>query len=138
LTTAERVEVAEVRPLRAAILRGGGELETAVWPGDDDPRAGHYAVRDSGGEIVAVGSVVLEGPGWRVRGMATAPEARGRGLGSIILAALLAHARDHGDGTVWCNARPRAMPLYERAGFVPVGDPWDEPGLGPHHRMVKT
>jgi GNAT superfamily N-acetyltransferase len=107
-----------------------------VWPGDDDPRAGHYAVRDGRGEIVAVGSIVRQEPGWRVRGMATAPQARGRGLGTLILDALLAHAGAHGGGVVWCNARPRAMPLYERAGFVAVGEEWDEPGLGPHRRMV--
>ena len=28
-----------------------------------------------------------------------------------------------------------AQGFYERAGFVPVGEPWEEPGIGPHVRM---
>ena len=67
--------------------------------------------------------------------MATAPAARGRGLGAAVLDALIAHAHAEGATLIWCNARPRAMPLYERAGFVPVGEPWDDPQLGPHQRM---
>ena len=124
-----------MRPLRALILREAGPPESAVWPGDDDPRAGHYAVLGEDGAALAVGSVVVEGGGWRVRGMATAPEARGRGLGAVVLAALLEHALEHGGGLVWCNARPRAESLYARAGFVAVGEPWVDPLTGPHRRM---
>jgi len=76
-----------------------------------------------------------EGPGWRVRGMATAPEARGRGYGALILAALLDHVRAQGGGLVWCHARELAVPLYERAGFEVVGEPYNLSGLGPHRRM---
>jgi ribosomal protein S18 acetylase RimI-like enzyme len=106
-----------------------------VWPGDEDPRAGHVALRDESGEVVAVGSVVPEGAGWRVRGMATAPAARGRGLGAQALRELLEHARAQGASLVWCNAREPAVGLYERAGFVVVGEPFDVPGIGPHRRM---
>jgi GNAT superfamily N-acetyltransferase len=87
------------------------------------------------GRVLGVGSVVPEDPGWRVRGMATEPAARGRGVGAEILAALIEHARAHGATLIWCNARPAAMSLYERAGFVAVGEPWDDPELGPHQRM---
>jgi ribosomal protein S18 acetylase RimI-like enzyme len=67
--------------------------------------------------------------------MATAPEARGRGRGGRVLAELLEHARAHGATLIWCNARPAATSLYERAGFVAAGEPWDDPELGPHQRM---
>ena len=102
-----------------------------MWPGDDDPRAHHVVV-----DGLAVGSVLPQPDGsWRVRGMATAPEARGRGLGAQVPDELLAHARAQGATLVWCNARPRALSLYERAGFVAVREPWDDPELGPHQRM---
>jgi GNAT superfamily N-acetyltransferase len=118
------------------VLRPGQPPSATVWPGDDDPRAGHVALRDAGsGEIVAVGSVLPEGAGWRVRGMATAPGARGRGLGARVLAELLDHARAQGAALVWCNARIGALSLYERAGFDAVGEPFEEPGIGPHRRM---
>jgi GNAT superfamily N-acetyltransferase len=124
-----------VRPLRAAVLRPGPPPEAVVWPGDDDPRAGHVALRDDDGEVMAVGSVVPAGGGWRVRGMATAPAARGRGLGARVLAELIDHARAQGASLIWCNARVGAVGLYARAGFVAVGDPFEEPGIGPHRRM---
>jgi len=88
------------------------------------------------GAALAVGTVILEAPGWRVRGMATAPAVRGRGLGALVLAALIDHARAQGAELIWCAARPRAVPLYERAGFVPEGEQYDVPDLGPHRRMM--
>jgi GNAT superfamily N-acetyltransferase len=125
------VRATDVRPLRAAILREGRGPDSVVWPGDDDPRSGHVLL-----DGVAAGSVLPQDDGsWRVRGMATAPEARGRGLGARVLSELLAHARAHGATSIWCAARPAAMSLYERAGFVAVGEPWDDPELGPHQRM---
>jgi len=117
------------------VLRPGRPPEDSVWPGDDDPLAGHVALRDEHGEIVAVGSVMPEGPGWRVRGMATAPPARGRGYGARVLAELVEHARAHGAQLIWCHARVPAVPLYERAGFRAVTDVYVLPETGPHRRM---
>ena len=117
------------------MLRAGEAPDAAVWPGDDDPRSGHYVVRRDG-RVLGVGSVIPQDDGsWRVRGMATEPAARGQGVGAEVLAALIDHARGRGATLLWCNARPRATPLYARAGFVAVGDPWDDPHLGPHQRM---
>ena len=93
------------------------------------------AFADSG--LVAVGLVGPDGePGdWRVRGMATAPHARGRGAGSAILRALVEHAIARGATRVWCNARTPALTLYERAGFVVASDEFEPPHIGPHYRM---
>ena len=88
----------------------------------------------AGEELVAVGLVEPDGgPGsWRVRGMATAPRARGRGAGSAILGALVQHALEHGASRVWCNARTPALTLYERAGFRAASDEFELPEIGPH------
>lgn len=88
-------------------------------------------------ELVAVGLVGPEGdPGaWRVRGMATAPEARGRGAASAVLDALLEHAREHGASEVWASVRTPAVTLYERAGFGVDSDVYDVPPIGPHVLM---
>ncbi len=87
-----------------------------------------------GPELIAVGLIGPEGePGtWRVRGMATAPEARGRGAGSAVLNALLDHARSHGAQRVWANVRVGARTLYERAGLRVVSDEFELPDIGPH------
>ena len=49
--------------------------------------------------------------------------------------ALLRHASAHGATSVWCNARVRAIPLYERAGLRVVSDVFEPPDIGPHVRM---
>jgi GNAT superfamily N-acetyltransferase len=112
-----------------------------VYPGDDHPDALHAAVRDpaAGGGVVGIATVAPEGHpvdprvgDWRLRGMATAPEVRGRGLGALLLDACLDHARARGGDRVWCNARVAAEGFYRRAGFAPEGARFDIPGIGPH------
>lgn len=149
----EAVAAEDVRPLRGRVLRPGQAPRELVYPGDDHPDALHAAIRDAGpgsggrgdgsGAIVGVATVAPEGhprdprPGdWRLRGMATAPEARGRGLGAALLAACLHHARDRGGERVWCNARATAEGFYLRAGFVVEGSRFELPEIGPHVVMA--
>jgi ribosomal protein S18 acetylase RimI-like enzyme len=93
----------------------------------------------SGEELVAVGLIGPQGaPGsWRVRGMATAPPARGRGAGTAVLGALLDHAAAAGAERVWCNVRVGARSLYERAGFHVTSEEFDLPEIGPHLVMER-
>jgi GNAT superfamily N-acetyltransferase len=46
---------------------------------------------------------------------------RDRGIGSLLLRALLAHADDHRYVRVVLRPAPRAVPFYERLGFRPDG-----------------
>ena len=138
---AQRVDAAVTRPLRQRVLRPHETLEQLVLQGDDDPESGHFAVLEDG-EDVATGSVrrerppwPVDGPAWRLRGMATAEDRRSRGLGGAVLAAVIAHVRGHEGGWLWCNARLPAVPFYRRAGFVTRGDSWEDPLIGPHIAM---
>jgi GNAT superfamily N-acetyltransferase len=47
---------------------------------------------------------------------------RNQGIGTGLLEALLAHADDHGYVRVVLRASERAVPFYQRAGFIPDGD----------------
>jgi GNAT superfamily N-acetyltransferase len=140
----EAVPAGDVRPLRGSVLRPEQAPEELVYAGDDHPDALHAAVRDpAGGAIVGIATVAPEDhpsdprPGdWRLRGMATAPEVRGRGLGALLLAACLDHARARGGERVWCNARVVAEGFYLRAGFVPEGPRFEIPGIGEHVVMA--
>jgi GNAT superfamily N-acetyltransferase len=132
------IPVADTRPLRHRILRPHESIEYLISHEPPDAFAvGAFAV---GGRLVAVGFIGRDGePGaWRVRGMATEPDARGRGAGSAVLAALLDHALrfgshpSHPPTRVWCNARVPARSLYERAGFTVVSEEFDQPHIGPH------
>ena len=98
-----------------------------------------HAQDDAAGaeELIAVGFVAPDGEvgAWRVRGMATAPHARGRGAGTLVLEALLRHATTRGARRIWCNARTPARSLYERAGLRVVSDAFEIPDIGPHFVM---
>jgi GNAT superfamily N-acetyltransferase len=130
------VEPALTRPLRQRVLRPHESLEELA---SHEPPGVHAVGAFAGGELIAVGFVCPDGePGeWRVRGMATAPEHRGRGVGAAILEQLVDHARAKGATRVWCNARTPALGLYERAGFERESDEFEIPGIGPHFVMAR-
>jgi GNAT superfamily N-acetyltransferase len=67
--------------------------------------------------------------------MATADGYRGQGLGRRVLDAVVDHVAGAGGGLLWCAARLRAVPFYERAGFSTLGDVYEEPDVGPHVLM---
>lgn len=132
------VPLREVLPLRHAVLRPGLPVEAAVFPGDEGPDVFHIAAYDVGGVVRACATFFPEGlpaedaPAYRLRGMATDPAARGRGLGAAVLRAGLAEAAARGAGLVWCNARTSAAGFYARHGFVGRGEEFIIEGVGPH------
>lgn len=133
----KEVPIAATRPLRQAILRPHQTLEDLAAHEPSDA----FAVGAFDGEtLVSVGFVATEGePGaWRVRGMATAEEARGRGAGAAVLEALVTHARERGARRIWCNARTPARSLYERAGFAVTSGEFELPQIGPHFVMERN
>jgi len=139
-------------PLRQQVLRPGRPVRHCLYPGEDDPRAVSAAAlrrRPGAGEldVLAVGVVLPEAPtwetagaapGWRVRGMATEPAARGQGFGTRVLDLLIDHVADHGGGIVWCHARTPALHLYERAGFLARGHVFELDEIGPHQLVGRT
>jgi GNAT superfamily N-acetyltransferase len=147
--TVERVPAWTTWPLRQEVLRPQRAVRDCVYPGEDDPGAVHVAAlqrmvtEPSDFTVLAVGVVMPEAPpwepngddGWRLRGMATRPDVRGQGIGSRVLDLLVAHVVDQGGGLLWCNARTPALHLYERAHFIPRGDVFELPEIGPHQVM---
>ena len=132
------ISIPDTRPLRHAVLRPYQSVEAIIE--HELPDAFAVGGIDDEQRLIAVGFVSPDGgPGaWRVRGMATAPESRGRGAGGAVLAALVEHARANGAGRVWCNARIAARTLYERAGFEVASEEFEIPEIGPHYVMELT
>lgn len=133
------VTPAETRALRQRVLRPHLTVEEVAATDDDVPNIACY---DERGVVVACATVRAEPePGrelasaWRLRGMASDPELRGRGYGAAVLTAAVDHVRAAGGTELWCNARIAARGFYERHGWTAVGDVWDEPVIGPHVRM---
>jgi GNAT superfamily N-acetyltransferase len=133
----------DVIGLRRSVLRPHLSADEARYAADDGPGAVHFCAEDGTGRVVSVATLLREVPpwradvpnGWRLRGMATASDWRGRGAGSVVLGAVFAHVRAEGGGLLWCNARLSAVKFYERAGMATTGAPWEEPVIGPHVAM---
>jgi ribosomal protein S18 acetylase RimI-like enzyme len=54
---------------------------------------------------------------WRLRGMATVDNYRGKGLGKRLAEHCVAHALSEGGSLVWCSARVSAIGFYRSLGF---------------------
>lgn len=142
----EKVAAAATRPLRRRLLRPHQQEHELVYPGDDDPKARHYAAM-IGDEIVGIASVSPQAPeredvggpdSYRLRGMATIPAVRGRGIGTALLDSVLRYVAAVGGDVVWCTARTGAAAFYRGRGFVVVGEPFELPDIGPHVIMVRS
>src|SRR5262245_38457725 len=136
-----RITPAKTLPLRQSVLRPGQPVEQARFPSDDDSATAHFgAFRD--GELLCIASIFPADfadppstPAYQLRGMATAPDARGSGLGTAIVQACIKFALENGAELLWCNARTGAVTFYEKAGFEIVGQEFHIPDVGPHFRM---
>jgi GNAT superfamily N-acetyltransferase len=138
-----QIDLNTARGLRHQLLRPGRSADELVFPGDDEPDSLHIGAFEEE-RLVGIATVVREPPpetdddrAWRVRGMATLPEVRGRGYGGLLLDRCVEHAMNHGGAVVWCNARAGAVGFYRRFGFVTHGDVFDIPGLGDHYLMSR-
>ncbi len=137
LPVAREISLEQTRELRRSILRPHESLEEmAAGEADGAYAAGVF----DGAKLIAVGLIAPspERGGWRVRGMATAADARSRGAGGAVLQELLAHARARGASRVWCNARTPARRFYERAGFGVCSEVFEIAPIGPHVVMERA
>ena len=142
--TIKLVNATDTWALRHQVLRPDQPLASVDYKEDSTREALHFAasLKD---QIVAVASIYredesgrTEGKVWRLRGMATAPEIRGTGVGGALLSALLLRLKSQSEERVWCNARITASGFYLHYGFDVVGDEFQMPGIGPHYLMNKV
>ncbi len=132
----------EILPLRHAVLRPGRPPATARFDGDGEPTTVHVAAFD-GGEVVGCATLMRrpldDADAAQLRGMATAPTHRGRGVGSAVLRlAERIVAVEWRVRLAWCNARIESVGFYERAGWRVVSAEFLVPDVGPHVRMTRT
>lgn len=100
-----------------------------------DPTALHAVVYNRLGQPLATGRLLQHGPGQgRIGRMAVCRVLRGARLGRDVLHALVQAARDRGDREVLLHAQRSAEGFYDRLGFHPRGEPFEEAGI-PHIEM---
>jgi GNAT superfamily N-acetyltransferase len=145
--TVTRVPIERTFALRKAVLRPYLTAdEPYSCPDDHLPETVALAALTAADEVIGVARMTPEAPpfdtdrphSWRLRGMAARSEVRNSGVGSALLAGLIAHVADSGGGILWCNARVAARGLYERGGLAQWGEVWEEPHIGPHMVMWRN
>ena len=135
----------EVRPLRLEVLRAGMVNQTVHFDGDDDPTTIHLGAFDQDQNNVGVSTwmqrpfpLAEELKALQLRGMATAVNVQGQGIGALLLVAGQSHGREIGAHLIWANARDAALNFYNRHGYSTVGEGFIETVTQlPHHKVVK-
>ena len=140
--TFRQADLAEVIDLRHQILRQGLPRETAVFDGDAAVNSRHFAAVAPDGRVVGCATVHAsqweDQPAWQLRGMATSPDYRGRGLGRGLMTLIESTLKGASPvRMMWCNARTPAVGFYQRLGWRVVSDVFEIPTAGPHVKMVK-
>lgn len=129
-------EIADLRH-RVFVLEQGVPAE--IEQDEEDAGALHAVARTGDGRVVGTGRAVLGGGGpgvARIGRMAVEPSVRGGGVGTAVLRVLEHAAADAGATRVLLHAQAHAVPFYARAGYLPVGDPFEEAGI-PHLAMAR-
>lgn len=132
-------ELAELLPLRRAVLRPGQEVRASEY--DRSPGIRHVVAVD-GTEVVGCASIYPspyegEPAAWQLRGMAVAPGLQGTGIGARVLLLAIDIARAAGGSLLWANARVTALGFYERLGFEAIGAEYLHGPLELPHKLVR-
>jgi ribosomal protein S18 acetylase RimI-like enzyme len=124
------------RALRQEVLRRPLGLDLYAEDLAAEKEQWHFGVFD-GALLVASVIAAPVGPGEaKIRQMAVAAAAQGRGVGRQLMTAMEVQLRQRGIRHVWLHARLSAAEFYRKLGYVPVGEPFVEVGL-PHVQMEK-
>lgn len=141
-----RADLAQIVDLRHVVLRAGLPREAAIFAGDELPSSRHYGaflLNGSPGRAVGCATLHLNQwetePAWQLRGMATADDFRGRGLGRAMLDRVDRELLEDVSAPrlLWCNAREPAIGFYELLGWRVMSERFDIPTAGAHVRMLR-
>jgi predicted GNAT family N-acyltransferase len=124
----------------AVFVQEQGIAREDEWD-EADATAVHAVVTTAQGEPVATGRLLNahdQGAGSaRIGRMAVLGAWRGAGLGQWVVQALEQAARARGDQRVVLSAQRSAEGFYQRLGYTPYGEPFDEVGI-PHLHMQRV
>lgn len=121
----------EAAPIRYAVFVDEQKVPAEIELDDWDVLSLHALALDAQGRVLGTGRLLPDG---HIGRMAVLQSARGQGVGTALLRALLQAARARGDREVVLSAQTHAMPFYEKAGFIAEGDEYDDAGI-PHRQM---
>ena len=123
--------------LRFRVLRKNQPRESAHYPGIDVDKRTKFLGAFIKEKLVGCATLQVDpknGCKYRIRGMAVEPDYRNLGIGTKIVEKLKVVAKKEDTG-IWCNARIKAITMYERCGFKKVSDVFEIKPIGLHYDM---
>ncbi|MCK6374852.1 MAG: GNAT family N-acetyltransferase [Zoogloea sp.] len=121
---------AQASPIRFTVFVDEQKVPVELELDEFDPLSCH-ALALAGDEAIGTGRLLPDG---HIGRMAVLAGWRGRGVGALLLQALIDEAQRRGMTRVVLNAQTHALGFYARFGFVPEGEEYEEAGL-PHRTM---
>ena len=137
------VSASEIYNLRNLVLRPGKPIHTTFYEKDYDIDTFHLAISiESKAQCIATFypekmEGVYSQKAYRLRGMATHPNFRRKGLGKDLMKSAFTHLLKHQADLLWCKARLVAIPFYRSLGFQIIGGQYDIEEIGAHYTMYK-
>jgi len=113
-------------PIRFAVFVEEQKVPAAIELDEHDPVSLHALAFDARATAVGTGRLLPDG---HIGRMAVLAAARGGGVGSALLLALMSAARARGQREVALSAQLHAVPFYRRHGFVAEGSVYQEAGI---------
>ncbi|NLT55840.1 MAG: ribosomal protein S18-alanine N-acetyltransferase [Actinomycetales bacterium] len=116
-------DVAAVVPVERELFGATAWSAATFWSELAHPENRWYVVAESGTELVGYAGLMVSGAEADVQTVAVAPGAQGRGIGSLLLRALVGEASLRGATAVLLEVRADNAPaiaLYQRHGFTRI------------------
>ncbi|MEE2930938.1 MAG: GNAT family N-acetyltransferase [Bacteroidota bacterium] len=139
----KHVNAKAVRPLRHLVLRTGKPFSTTSYDKDYDQNTFHLAYIKKNKIVVcttfypeATKEIDSLSP-FRLRGMATHPDERRKGLGEYVMREAFKELHTKGCDLIWCNARLIAVDFYKSLAFKTKGELFNIGDIGPHYYMYR-
>jgi predicted GNAT family N-acyltransferase len=128
-SVATEADLPEVAALRTRVFVVEQGVPAEIEQDAADATAVHVLSRDDSGRVVATGRLLVHGRTAGIGRMAADASARGRGHGAAVLAELHRQALVRGVSEIELHAQLPARGFYERAGYVAVGEEYEEAGI---------
>jgi GNAT superfamily N-acetyltransferase len=145
MTLIKQVNASAILTVRQAVLRQGLPIEASIFDKDEDQHTAHFGafveanvigcaslVRNSHTRFTPEFTQIVQ-----LRGMAVLPEYQSSGIGRLLLRAAETKAKEDGIEVMWFNARIKAVPFYEKNGYIKEGEAYEIEGVGTHYFMFK-
>jgi predicted GNAT family N-acyltransferase len=118
-------------PIRFTVFVDEQKVPADMELDDWDPQCVHAVAFDANASALGTGRLLPDG---HIGRMAVSASARGTGIGSALLMALMQEARRRGHKAAILSAQTHAVPFYRRHGYEIVGAEYLDCGI-PHVNM---